>query len=317
MNPLQEQFAPVVTITVPNPFFEGDNRVYVIETSPLTVIDTGIATSETFAAIESELAERGFSVDDVGTVVLTHKHIDHIGNAWRFQQRSGARVLVHFEDEQSLARVDPDGTRYAEFAKQRFEEWAIPEALVNSFTMPRKEPWEIEDCHVTGIDGDTPVELSHGRLDVIHTPGHTMGSICLKYGRYLFTGDHILQKISPNIGIGDMRRQGLLEHYLNSLQRIDHLPPEELIIMPGHGDSFTGCAKRISRLERHHQRRLAKITRMLDPQAETSVYDLADQIFGELPGFHMALACAEVHSHLEYLEGRNTVCSKNYRYRRA
>ena len=42
-------------------------------------------------------------------------------------------------------------------------------------------------------------------LEVIHTPGHTQGSISLRFGRYLFSGDHVLPTISPNIGAGEMR----------------------------------------------------------------------------------------------------------------
>ena len=72
---------PVFSIEVPDPFFEGQTTIYVIQSDPLTIIDTGISTEESYEILLAGLSEHGLSLADIGRIVLTHKHIDHIGNA--------------------------------------------------------------------------------------------------------------------------------------------------------------------------------------------------------------------------------------------
>ena len=80
------QKTEIVRLEIPNPFFEGRNQVYLLTSDPVTVIDTGVATGKAFDAVVAGFQEHGFSLEDVKRVLLTHKHIDHIGNAWRIQQ---------------------------------------------------------------------------------------------------------------------------------------------------------------------------------------------------------------------------------------
>ena len=72
MNPLA-----VHTLTLPNPYFEGHNQVYVIESDPLTLIDTGIADRATFDELQQAFTANGLLLENVGRILLTHKHIDH------------------------------------------------------------------------------------------------------------------------------------------------------------------------------------------------------------------------------------------------
>ena len=64
---------PVTVLRIPNPFFEGRNRVYVIHSDPVTVIDTGIATERAQSELRQALTDHDVSVADIGRIVLTHK----------------------------------------------------------------------------------------------------------------------------------------------------------------------------------------------------------------------------------------------------
>ena len=162
------------------------------------------------------------------------------------------------------------------------------------------------------VDGQR-LSMNDGFLEVIHTPGHTMGSICLKYGSFLFSGDHVLREISPNVGAGDLRRRDLLRHYLESLDRIGEYS-EGVQVMPGHGDPFVQLGERCTQLTRHHNHRLRQLKRILR-NGPLTVFEIAERLFGSLDNFHILLGCAEANSHLELLHELEEITFEQGKYR--
>ena len=306
----------IFTIRVPNPFVEGRNCVYVIPSDPVTMIDSGIATDRGFRELLAGLQEHGLAPTDIKRIILTHKHIDHIGNAWRIRQQSGADIMIHDCELKAVTDVDPGGERYVALVRSRLEEWRVPDAAKPSRGAAASPQWEIESADAMPLADGQQLVLGEGQIEVIHTPGHTMGSICLKFGRYLFSGDHVLPDISPNVGGGDLRSQNLLRHYLESLQRIrDDFHNDELHVMPGHGNSLTGPKERCDQLIRHHEQRLDELVEILRRHGEQTVYEIAGRLFGEMKDFHVVLGCAEANAHLEYLVERGQAVAAEGRFR--
>jgi glyoxylase-like metal-dependent hydrolase (beta-lactamase superfamily II) len=291
----------VHTLTLPNSYFEGHNQVYVIESDPLTLIDTGIADRATFDALQQAFTANGLLLERVGRILLTHKHIDHIGNAWAVHRRSQAEILIHHSEVQSVTHVDPDGTRYRAFVRQRLEGWNVPPSVIAESETAQAPRWRIESAPATGLDDNQTIDLGGTALHVIHTPGHTRGSICLAYGDMLFTGDHVLERITPNIGGGDLRHRGLLSDYLRSLTRIREMAAGIQHVMPGHGEPFGDLEGRCLKLIAHHQRRLERVRKALAESGPQTLLDIARFLYGSLSGYHVVLGCAEVESHLDYL----------------
>ena len=279
-----------------------------VQGDPLTLIDTGIATGVAYERLVKKLGEHGLRVTDVDRVILTHKHIDHIGNAWRIQQESGAEIMIHESEVPAVVESDPAGERFAKLVAQRITDWDVPEdARPKTSSGDGTTQWEIEPAAAVGLTDGQQIDVGGGSLEVIHTPGHTFGSICLKLGRQLFTGDHVLKKTSPNVGGGDMRRRGLLAHFMNSLERMIEIAPEIDTVYPGHGDPFSDLATRCQTLARHHRHRLAQIKSALDDHGTLTVYQVALKLFGKLDDYHVVLGCAEAHSHLEYMTEQGSV----------
>ena len=307
----------ILSLQVPNPFSEGRNRVYVILSDPITLIDSGVATERGKEALVQGLAEHGLSLEQVGRVILTHKHIDHIGNAWRVQRAAGAEILIHESERPSISDVDPDSQRFSELVRQRLRDWSVPDEFQPRPAAAAGVTWDIEPAVPTGLADGQRIDLGQGGgiLEVIHTPGHTYGSICLKYGRTLFSGDHVLPEISPNIGGGDMRRRGLLTEFLASLRRIAALSGAVDQVLPGHGAPFTDLAERCAQLLVHHRDRLDRIEAILRTGDLQNVWEIACRLFGDLQDFHVVLGCAEAEAHLECLvdEGRVIAGSGGYR----
>ena len=304
----------VHTLTLPNPYFEGHNQVYVIESDPLTLIDTGVADQATFDALQGAFTTNGLRLEHVGRILLTHKHIDHIGNAWAVHRRSAAEISIHHSEVPSVTDVDPDGTRYRAFVRQRLEGWNVPASVIAESETTQAPRWRIESAPATGLEDNQIIDVGGTPLRVIHTPGHTRGSICLAYGDLLFTGDHILQHITPNIGGGDLRHRGLLSEYLRSLARIRGLAPDVARVMPGHGEPFGDLDGRCQKLLAHHQRRLDRVRTALGKSGPLALLDIARSLYGSLSGYHVVLGCAEVEAHLDYLIESGEVRQDGDRY---
>jgi glyoxylase-like metal-dependent hydrolase (beta-lactamase superfamily II) len=154
-------------------------------------------------------------------------------------------------------------------------------------------------------DGDE-LEGSGFELKVIHTPGHTAGSICLfeSLSRVLFTGDSIIKHISPN-PIVEPRRNELrdpsyqsLSAFLGSLEKLGSLDVE--FVFPGHGEYLSDLRGIIQTYARHHEERMDRIWRALKKRPR-AVYDLINEVFPYMPEDHIFLGISELISHLEVL----------------
>jgi len=288
--------------------FEGKINLYVIAGDPLTLIDTGIGTPEAWTALEEGLAEHGLKVDGIQRVVLTHKHADHIGLASQIRERSGAEVFIHEDDLDSIANLDALHEEFIPLVCERLRAFHTPEEEVEALAkflghgrrfarQTQAEP--LADGHKFQVSGQD--------LEVIHTPGHTQGSICLRYGRHFFSGDHVLPTISPNIGAGELRRRGMMQRFLNSLDRVAKYQSDDLVAFPGHGRPFSNLAERAAELKAHHLQREASILENLRSGGPKTVYETAKSLWSRLPGYHLTLGTAEVNAHLEKLIDENRV----------
>lgn len=146
---------------------------YLIAEERLTLIDAGLPGSR--RPLERYLRRIGRRFEELERIICTHGHLDHIGGV-RELAAEGAEVLIHPDDLSGLEVTFRDAVR----ARSRGP-------LLHYFT-PHPGPT------VAIQDGDTIPVL--GGLTVVHTPGHTPGSVCLWAPRQgiLFSGD-VLQVI--------------------------------------------------------------------------------------------------------------------------
>jgi glyoxylase-like metal-dependent hydrolase (beta-lactamase superfamily II) len=143
-------------------------------------------------------------------------------------------------------------------------------------------------------------------LKVIHTPGHTVGSICLfeLQSKVLFTGDTIIKHISPN-PIVETRRKDLrdpcyqsLEAYLSTLDRLNSLEVD--FVFSGHGEYVKDLREIIRTYSTHHGERMDLIWKALQKRP-SAVYNLIDEVFPYMPEDHIFLGISEIITHLEVL----------------
>ena len=154
---------------------------------------------------------------DIQTIVLTHGHSDHIAALYDIQDRTGADVVIHIED--------------ADFLEGRG-------SFSSMFGISYKTP-EPPDRLLR--EGDI-IEMGSTRFTVVHTPGHTPGSICLLTENRVFTGDTLFYRgIGTTLMPGSSRRQ-----LIESIQTRLMVLPDDFKIHPGHGRETTIGAERKS-----------------------------------------------------------------------
>jgi hydroxyacylglutathione hydrolase len=145
--------------------------VYIIYGKQIYLIDSGVASSEN--VIFDHLREMGRSPREISLLILTHSHPDHIGGAYAVQKESGCEIAAHSAERSWIEDID-----------QQQRERPVPgfRSLVGGSV---KVDRILEDGDILHLEDDL-------RMKVLHTPGHSRGSISLLLqGGALFSGDAI------------------------------------------------------------------------------------------------------------------------------
>lgn len=297
----------VFLIVLPLPFALGAINVYLVRlTDGYLVVDCGMDTDACFEALWLAVAERGVAWRDIRQILLTHVHPDHMGLAPRLLKLTGAKLLLHTHDAEYLDQL-AQSDEYREWAADVLRRSGVPADVITKIdegaheihkNFQRLEPNVL-------LNGGEKIFSAAGELEVLWTPGHSPGHVCL-YGpdrRVLFSGDQMLELISPNIGWHPERDP--LGEYLNSLQELGRLEID--LILPSHGAPFSGHREWIERTVEHHEQRCARILTLLGNAPQTASM-LVNQLWDRpLEPFHYRFAVFEVLAHLEYLERREKV----------
>jgi len=138
---------------------------------------------------------------------------------------------------------------------------------------------------ITLKEGDK-IELNPIRLEVVHTPGHSPGHICLYYEkeRLMFSGDHIIEG-SPSGTVYVGPPDGNVETYLNSVKKISNLKIDT--ILPGHGRNIIEPHRKIREIIKHHQAREHQIIEIL-MTGEKNADQIAKRIYSNLVSSSLA-----------------------------
>ena len=121
--------AGIHRIALPTPFLVGRVNCYLIEDEPLTLIDTGPNSGKSLDDLERALAAQGRRIEDLGLIVLTHQHMDHLGLLEILARRSGASVAALYLLEPYLASFSRSAAADDEFAQEVMRRHGVPDDL--------------------------------------------------------------------------------------------------------------------------------------------------------------------------------------------
>ena len=264
-----------------------------------TLIDTGFDYPDGRAAWESGAAAAGCDLRrDVEHIVVTHFHPDHLGAAHWLQGISGAPVFM-LESEIEHSREVWKNSDPASFVEHLVRNGMDPTLAERAaagtradLTLPEK---------LVPLRADEEIPLGAGIARVLHAPGHADHQLMLhdEGRKLLFAADHVMLKITPNIGPWTDTQPNPLARYLKSLEGIRNLDAD--LILPGHGLLFHDLRGRAHELWLHHEERL-EVMRQEISVAPKTPFEVSRKVFRYgLSLYERCFALAETLAHLDHL----------------
>jgi glyoxylase-like metal-dependent hydrolase (beta-lactamase superfamily II) len=160
------------------------------------------------------LAEQGLELE---WIINTHGHVDHVAGNRFFKERTGARLIIHPADAELLGQVRSHARMFG----------------LQADDSPPPDQFFAEG---------TPFVFDGQEFEVIHTPGHSPGSVCLRWGERLLVGDTLFQ---GSVGRSDLPG-GSHEVLVQSIRRKLFGLPGETVCYPGHGPETSLAEERSS-----------------------------------------------------------------------
>ena len=280
------------------------------------LIDTGFKHPECKEELLNGLDE--LNIDMANTdIILTHLHSDHTGLAPEIVV-PGTRVFISRGEIPWMfgqTRRDMWAKDNIKLARSGFSKETLENSLKNASSRSLASNPEFED-YLPIDDGD---EFSCGgyTLKAVLTPGHTPAHMCfwMAEQKTMFTGDHVLFDISPNITLWNNVEDSLGD-YLASLKKIDEY--DVRLALPGHRE-IGNFHERIAQLLDHHEMRLEECYKAVLNNPDLSIYDITGKMtwkircnsWEDFPINQKWFAVGECHSHLRHLEKRGRVKADN------
>ena len=308
--------AGIHRLAIPTPFMVGRVNAYLIEDSPLTLIDSGPNSAKALDELEQALAERGHAVEDIELLVISHQHMDHFGLASILARRSGAQVAALEPLGPFLAGYGEQTDLDDSFAEIMMLRHGIPPEIVTALRAVSAgfRAWGSAVEVTRTLAPDSQLELRDRTLEVLHRPGHSPSDTVF-YDRergLALAADHLIAHISSNpllarpLGTdeeyldrarGGERPQALIT-YMDSLEQTRAM--ELSLVLPGHGRAITDHAALIDERFRLHSRRAAKINRLIASQPRTA-HEIAQELWGNVAVTQAYLTLSEVLGHVDLL----------------
>lgn len=298
-------------LAIPTPFAVGRVNLYLIDDEPLTLVDAGPNSGRSLDELEGQVRALGHELEDIGLILVSHQHIDHIGLVSIVARRSGAEVaaidhLVPFIENYSDVAAEQDAFASALMLRHGLSPDVVQ--ALQSVSLAFRAWGARADVTRVLHDGDV-VELRDRRLEVAFRPGHSPTDTIFhdRERRTLLAADHLLAHISSNplvTATGDhAERPQALVTYLESLAKTRAMDVD--LVLPGHGDPIENHRELIDSRFRLHRRRADKIHRLIAERPRTA-YEIAQALWGNVAVTQAYLTLSEVLGHTDILlnEGR-------------
>lgn len=305
----------IARLAIPTPWAVGDVNLFLVESSPLTLVDTGPGTALALETLETALAARGRRVEDLERIVLTHHHLDHFGLAAQLVRRSGAEVHAFGGIADWLGDYGRRATQEMRFIEKRLLRHGLPQevalgaraadAMVRGYAEP------VAVTHPLA-DGDV-LAFADREWHVHHRPGHSTSDTVFhdREARVLIGGDHLLAHVSSNAVISEplnaaeeeadpTLRLTPLRDYRASLALTREMDLD--VVLGGHGEPVADHRGLIDRRNAATEKRLDRIVDEIAAGNGTA-FEIGRTMWGRTAYVQVHLVMSEVIGHLELLEG--------------
>jgi glyoxylase-like metal-dependent hydrolase (beta-lactamase superfamily II) len=277
------------------------------------LIDTGWPTEQAWAALVDGVRQAGHDITGIRQVLVTHAHADHLGMAGRVRELSGALVGMHPAEAAALRALGAPAwqPRLAGWLRSRGAPSDQTAEIVGLTTGAAQRHASLARPDFDIEHGSRPLGAGTA-IRAVWTPGHTPGHLCFydEQEDMLLTGDHVLPRITPHIGLPPGAEGDPLGDYQASLRALARYRPAE--VLPAHEHRFADLGARIDALLRHHRTRLAEIEHAVACDPGLSTWAVAEALtwsrgWENTRGMARQAAVSETWAHLVHLKARHRV----------
>ena len=302
-----------IEVPLPGNPLKSINSYVITSNGRSLVIDTGFNQKECREALENGFQALNIDLDDTD-FFSTHFHADHQGLIPTFA-RDGVKTYMGKIDAQHMEMGGGWDKMLKYGIMSGFSEEELMSAVVNHPGLKHGPQKMVTWTHVQ--EGDT-LTIGDYELKCIETPGHTWGHICLYEPRkkILFSGDHILGDITPNIQVWS-RDDDPLKSYMDSLNKVAEMEIE--YTLPGHRSLIDDCGKRIQELKAHHLARCNEVIDILQNGSQHAVetasqmtWDINARSWDDFPLMQKWFAAGEGLAHLRFLENKGFISEEEH-----
>jgi glyoxylase-like metal-dependent hydrolase (beta-lactamase superfamily II) len=280
----------------------------------VVLIDTGSGYGNSNDHLESglksagDLRGKGISLESLTHVFITHGHIDHFGGLTYVHPRTRAKVGIHELDRRNLTNYEERRVVVSRNLQRFLVEAGVSGGRLEKLT----ELYNISK----GLFYSIPVDFTYesegmqvGPFEFLHVPGHCAGHVVIRLHDILFSGDHVLEGISPHQAPERLTLSTGLGHYLQSLEILRLWAGQVRLTLGGHKKPVTDLPARLDAIRALHNDRLERVLDFLaEPQ---TIAEVSRNLFGEVHGYNVLLALEEAGAHVEYLYQRGLLGIEN------
>lgn len=230
-----------IEIKLPFPQTPSIN-LYLIMGDTMTLIDSGLGYGVSKRAVSKYLQKIGLALENLSLVINTHEHPEHIGGNFELKSANEKlRIAAHEIAVEAFKYYTEISPAWYEGADE-----VVRKELLDSIESFKNQFLALPSLGAEKVrDGDI-LDLGGFKLEILHTPGHSQGHICLleRDKKILFSGDNVLGSGTPYIGT---RRaspiKGNMTDFINSLRKL--LGVDADLLLPSHGDMSRDVRGRI------------------------------------------------------------------------
>ncbi|PLS15353.1 MBL fold metallo-hydrolase [Bacillus sp. M6-12] len=293
----------IAKISIPTPFPVGDVNVFLIKGDRLTLVDTGVKTTEGRYALEEGVKKLGYKLEDIEQVIVTHHHPDHVGGADFFGL--DVPLIGHPNNQRWLELSESFITQLDEFFLNFGRKAGVPIEMkhhVKKFRGTLKYNCERTLTNMI-TDGEELPGLPGWKA--VETLGHAQSHLSFyrEQDGAMIGGDFLLAKISPNPLIepplqpGENRPMPQLQ-FNSSLRNLISMPVSK--VYAGHGDEIENVKELADlRLKRQHDRSM-QVKQMIRNKPSTA-FELCTLLFPKVFMREPGLTLSETVAQLDYL----------------
>jgi len=280
--------------------------VYLVLVEDLRVlIDSGSGYGNSNDQLEAGLSQvsrlesgKAIGLSDLTHIFITHGHIDHFGGLSYIRPRTEALLGIHELDRRNLTHYEE---RLVVVGRQ------MERFLVEAGVSPDRLESLLDLYLITkGLFHSVRVDFTYeaigmhlGPFEFLHVPGHCAGQVVIRLHDVLFSGDHVLEDITPHQAPESLTLSTGLEHYLQSLDNLEPWANQARLTLTGHKLLIKDLPARLEAIRAAHVERLNLVLEMLvEPH---TIAEISRALFGEVHGYTVLLALEEAGAHVEYL----------------